>query len=55
MATSMDSVCVGPISYTGQAQLQRDIDNFKAALAGHGIEEGFMTSVAPGSAARTWS
>src|SRR6202044_4111578 len=28
-----DVVCVGPISYTGQAELQRDIDNFKAALA----------------------
>ena len=24
--------CVGPIAYTGQAALQRDIDNFKAAL-----------------------
>ena len=33
VATTLDSVCVGPISYTGQAQLQRDIDNFKAALA----------------------
>src|SRR6185436_9315028 len=25
------AVCVGPISYTGQAELHRDIDNFKAA------------------------
>src|SRR6185437_9212089 len=32
-ATTQDSVCVGPIEYTGQAALQRDIDNFKAALA----------------------
>jgi 5-methyltetrahydropteroyltriglutamate--homocysteine methyltransferase len=33
IATRTDSVCVGPIAYTGQAELQRDIDNFKAALA----------------------
>src|SRR3989442_8819286 len=32
VSTTMDSVCVGPITYTGQAALQRDIDNFKAAL-----------------------
>ena len=30
--TVMDSVAVGPITYTGQAELQADIDNFKAAL-----------------------
>jgi 5-methyltetrahydropteroyltriglutamate--homocysteine methyltransferase len=45
-------VCVGPLSYTGHDALQADIANFKAALAGAGIEEGFMTSVAPGSAYR---
>src|SRR5205807_2192970 len=33
VATTMDSICVGPIAYTGQAELQRDIDNFKCALA----------------------
>src|SRR4029077_5859171 len=27
-ATTSDSVCVGPIAYTGQAELQRDINNF---------------------------
>src|SRR5947208_1835354 len=32
VATSLDSVCVGPITYTGQKQLKRDIDNFKAPL-----------------------
>src|SRR5260370_10932551 len=31
-ATVSESICVGPIAYTGQAALQRDIDNFKAAL-----------------------
>jgi 5-methyltetrahydropteroyltriglutamate--homocysteine methyltransferase len=45
-------VCIGPLTYTGQAAIKADIDNFKAALATHGIEEGFMTSVAPGSASR---
>ena len=38
----MDSVCVGPIKYTGQAELQRDIDNFKAALGGVNVEEAFI-------------
>jgi 5-methyltetrahydropteroyltriglutamate--homocysteine methyltransferase len=45
-------VCVAPLTYTGHAAIKADIDNFKTALATHGIEEGFMTSVAPGSAAR---
>ncbi|MDH3420183.1 MAG: hypothetical protein OEM78_11990, partial [Gammaproteobacteria bacterium] len=35
-----ESVCVGPIEYTGQAALQRDIDNFKAALGAVDVEEG---------------
>jgi 5-methyltetrahydropteroyltriglutamate--homocysteine methyltransferase len=45
-------VCTGPLSYTGRAALQADIDNLKAALAAAGVEEGFMTAVAPGSAYR---
>jgi 5-methyltetrahydropteroyltriglutamate--homocysteine methyltransferase len=45
-------VCVGPLTYIGQDAIKADIANFKAALAAHGIEEGFMTSVAPGSASR---
>ena len=49
VATTMDSVCVGPISYTGQAQLQRDIDNFKAALKGTKVIEAFMPVAAPAS------
>ncbi len=32
VATTTEAICVGPIAYTGQAELQRDIDNFKAAL-----------------------
>jgi len=45
-------VCVAPLRYTGHAALQHDIANLKAALAAAGVEEGFMTSVAPGSAYR---
>src|ERR1700726_2810841 len=32
VATTVDAVCVAPIAYTGQAELQRDMDNFAAAL-----------------------
>jgi 5-methyltetrahydropteroyltriglutamate--homocysteine methyltransferase len=49
VATTMDSVCVGPIAYTGQAQLQRDIDNFKAALKDVKVTEAFMPVAAPAS------
>jgi 5-methyltetrahydropteroyltriglutamate--homocysteine methyltransferase len=45
-----DAVCVGPITYTGQQELQRDIDNFKAALAKTKVEEGFLPVAAPSSA-----
>ena len=45
-------VCVGPLSYTGQEAIAADIGNFKAALSSAGVEEGFMTSIAPGSASR---
>ena len=45
-----DAVCVGPIAYTGQAELQRDIDNFKAALAAVKVEEAFLPVAAPSSA-----
>jgi 5-methyltetrahydropteroyltriglutamate--homocysteine methyltransferase len=49
IATRTDSVCVGPIAYTGQAELQRDIDNFKAALKGVKVEEAFLPVAAPAS------
>jgi 5-methyltetrahydropteroyltriglutamate--homocysteine methyltransferase len=49
VATTTDSVCVSPIKYTGQAELQRDIDNFKAALKGVTVEEAFLPVAAPAS------
>jgi 5-methyltetrahydropteroyltriglutamate--homocysteine methyltransferase len=45
-------VCVGPIVYKGHEAIKADIANFKAGLAASGIEEGFMTSIAPASAVR---
>ena len=49
VATTMDSVCTGPIAYTGQAELQTDLDNFKAALAKANVTEGFLPVAAPAS------
>ena len=48
-ATTMDSIVVGPISYTGQKLLQKDIDNFKAALAKVNVTEAFLPVAAPAS------
>jgi 5-methyltetrahydropteroyltriglutamate--homocysteine methyltransferase len=45
-------VCTGPLTYTGQAAIKADVANFKAALDAAGVEEGFMTSIGPGSASR---
>ena len=45
-------VCVGPIAYKGHEAIKSDIGHFQAALKANGVKEGFMTSVAPGSAAR---
>jgi 5-methyltetrahydropteroyltriglutamate--homocysteine methyltransferase len=49
VATTTEAICVGPIKYTGQAELQRDIDNFKAALKGVEVEEAFLPVAAPAS------
>jgi 5-methyltetrahydropteroyltriglutamate--homocysteine methyltransferase len=49
MANPRMVACVGPVKYIGQAIVQRDIDNFKAALKGRKVEEAFMPVVAPSS------
>jgi 5-methyltetrahydropteroyltriglutamate--homocysteine methyltransferase len=49
VATTVEAVCVGPIAYNGQAELQRDIDNFKAALKDVKVEEAFLPVAAPAS------
>jgi len=43
------AVCVGPVEYTGQAEVQRDIANFKAALKAAGVAQGFLPVAAPAS------
>src|SRR5512136_672970 len=49
VATTTEAICVGPIEYTGQGELQRDIDNFKAALKSAQVEEAFLPVAAPAS------
>ena len=49
VATTTEAICVGAIKYTGQPELQRDIDNFKAALKGVQVEEAFLPVAAPAS------
>ena len=39
----------GPIRYTGQAQIGRDIANLKVAMEGNGVTAGFLPVVAPAS------
>src|SRR3974377_1465687 len=45
-------VGVERLTYTGQEAIAADIARFKAALAAAGVEEGFMTAIAPASASR---
>jgi 5-methyltetrahydropteroyltriglutamate--homocysteine methyltransferase len=45
-------VCIGPVKYKGQAAIKADIAHFKSAMAASGLEEGFMSSIGPGSASR---
>jgi 5-methyltetrahydropteroyltriglutamate--homocysteine methyltransferase len=39
----------GPITYTGQEVIARDIANLKAAMEAEGVQEGFLPVVAPAS------
>jgi 5-methyltetrahydropteroyltriglutamate--homocysteine methyltransferase len=41
--------CVAPIEYTGYDAVRRNIADLKAALAAAGVDEGFLTAVAPAS------
>jgi 5-methyltetrahydropteroyltriglutamate--homocysteine methyltransferase len=44
------AVCVGPITYKGQAAVQKDIAVFKAGLKGAAVADAFLPVVAPASA-----
>jgi 5-methyltetrahydropteroyltriglutamate--homocysteine methyltransferase len=46
-------VCAQPVTYTGRHAMQRDIANFKAALAAVGVTEAFLPLAAPGSVEAT--
>ena len=48
-ATQTRAVCSGPVTYTGSADVGRDIANFKAALAATPRPEAFMPVAAPAS------
>ena len=41
--------CTGPLSYVGQADTQRDIEYLKAGMQAAGVEEGFLSALAPGT------
>jgi 5-methyltetrahydropteroyltriglutamate--homocysteine methyltransferase len=41
-------MCVSEVKPKGQGELQKDIDNLKAAMAEHGVERGFMNAASPG-------
>ncbi len=45
-------VCDGPLTYTGQADVERDIANLKKAMEATGTDEAFMCSIGPASCSR---
>jgi len=47
--TASRPTCTGPITYTENDALRRDLANLKAATDAKGVEEAFVTSIAPGS------
>ena len=48
--TRFDAVCVGDIKYNGLFELQRDIDNLRAATKAARVDEAFLPVAAPSSA-----
>ena len=42
-------VCVGELHYVGQSELQKDLENFKAALAGATVAGAFLPANTPGT------
>jgi 5-methyltetrahydropteroyltriglutamate--homocysteine methyltransferase len=49
---SAPTVCEGPITYKGQALLEKDLATFKAALGGVGVAEAFVPAIAPAMVGR---
>ena len=48
-STASRPACIAPVVYTGQAALQRDLADLRAATDAAGIKEAFVTSIAVGS------
>jgi 5-methyltetrahydropteroyltriglutamate--homocysteine methyltransferase len=48
-ASRMDWTCTGPIRYTGEAALQRELDQLRSALGPHAAADAFITTTAPAS------
>jgi 5-methyltetrahydropteroyltriglutamate--homocysteine methyltransferase len=48
-STASRPTCIGPIAYTGEQALRRDLSNLKAATERAGVTEAFVTSIAVGS------
>jgi len=46
-AANMQMVCTGPITYKGQALLERDLANLRAAVDAAGAEEAFVPAISP--------
>jgi 5-methyltetrahydropteroyltriglutamate--homocysteine methyltransferase len=47
----MAYACTGPITYTGYAEVQADIDNLREALRDVQVEEAFLTALSPSNVA----
>jgi 5-methyltetrahydropteroyltriglutamate--homocysteine methyltransferase len=47
VAPAAPVVCTGPVSYTGQDRLRRDLDTLRAAVGDAGPDEVFVCAVAP--------
>src|SRR5690242_13774763 len=48
-SSDWESVCVGPITYTGKAALLRDIEDIKVAMQGVKVTGAFLPVAAPAS------
>ena len=42
-------ICTGPVRYTGHAEMQRDLSNFRAAMDEFPVQEAFVPLVSPAS------
>jgi 5-methyltetrahydropteroyltriglutamate--homocysteine methyltransferase len=52
LAPATGLVAIGPVAYRGEAAIQNDIDNLKAATRGSEVEDIFMPAVAPSGVGR---